>query len=65
MPLLRLIKTGGQDTTDHLFLLSVEEVCPYFGESTATLANKGDQTWFVDVRQAEYGNDFLLVAALT
>jgi hypothetical protein len=54
---------GGQDTKDHLFLLSLEEVCQYFGDSRAKLENKGGQTWFIDdennsTRQAKYGDDF-------
>lgn len=54
---------GGQDTRDHLFLLSLQEVCQYFGDSRAKLENKGGQTWFIDdgnnrTRQAKYGTDF-------
>lgn len=54
---------GGQDTTDHLFLLSLEEVCQYFGDSITNLRNKGGQTWAIDddnnsKRQARYGGDF-------
>ena len=54
---------GGQDTTDRLFLLSLEEVCQYFGDSSAKLGNKGGQTWSIDdennwKRQAKYGTDF-------
>ncbi|GAB3803679.1 hypothetical protein GCM10028819_33940 [Spirosoma humi] len=53
---------GGADTTDHLFLLSLEEVCQYFGDSRANLSTKGGQTWFIDDanngnRQARYGTD--------
>lgn len=53
----------GIDTTDSLFLLSLEDVCEYFGDSTAKLRNKGNQTWLIDdenngKRQAKYGNDF-------
>jgi len=33
--------TGGADTLDHIFLLSVEEVCKYFGDSSAFLQNRG------------------------
>ncbi|WP_046575810.1 DUF6273 domain-containing protein [Spirosoma radiotolerans] len=55
--------TGGQDTTDHLFLLSLQEVCLYFGDSSAKLGNKSGQTWFIDdenngSRQAKYATDF-------
>lgn len=54
---------GGPDTADKLFLLSLEEVCKYFGNSSAQLQTKGDQTWFIQDshnpnRQARYGNDF-------
>jgi hypothetical protein len=54
---------GGQDTPDHLFLLSLEEVCQYFGDSLTNLRNKGGQTWAINddnnhKRQARYGTDF-------
>lgn len=54
---------GGVDTTDRIFLLSLEEVCRYFGDSTANLQNKGSQRWFIDdenngKRQAKYANGF-------
>ena len=44
-------------------LLSLEDVCEYFGNSGEKLQNKGDQTWFIDdqnniKRQAKYENDF-------
>ncbi|MGL5434030.1 MAG: DUF6273 domain-containing protein [Lachnospiraceae bacterium] len=40
---------GGADTTDHIFLLSIEEVvCPYFGDSSSNLYNPGknQRYWF-------------------
>jgi hypothetical protein len=54
---------GGADTTDNVFLLSLEEVCKYFGDSSENLLNKGIQRWSIDDdnnprRQAKYGNDF-------
>ncbi|MDJ1472148.1 DUF6273 domain-containing protein [Xanthocytophaga flava] len=54
---------GGEDTTDSIFLLSLEEVCEYFGDSKAKLQHKDSQTWYIDdennsKRQAKYGNDF-------
>ncbi|RZK03934.1 MAG: hypothetical protein EOO43_22870 [Flavobacterium sp.] len=54
---------GGNDTTDHIFLLSLEEVCEYFGDSQTRLHNKGNQTWLIDDennsnRQAKYNNEF-------
>lgn len=54
---------GGPDTADHLFLLSLQEVCQYFGDSQAKLSTKGGQTWLIDDqnnanRQARYGRDF-------
>lgn len=54
---------GGKSTIDSIFLLSLEEVCEYFGDSKAKLQNKGSQTWFIDdenngKRQAKYGNDY-------
>ena len=55
--------SGGQDTTDSLFLLSLEEVCEYFGDSKAKLWDKGSQTWYIDdennsKRQSKHGSDF-------
>lgn len=52
---------GGNDTTDRVFLLSLQEVCQYFGNSTAQLQNKEQQTWLIDdenneKRQARYGD---------
>lgn len=54
---------GGIDTTDSIFLLSLEEVCDYFGDSRAKLRNKGNQRWAINdenngKRQAKYDNDF-------
>ena len=54
---------GGKDTTDSIFLLSLDEVCEYFGDSKAKLLDKGSQTWHVDdenngKRRAKYGDDF-------
>jgi len=51
---------GGPTTTDHVFLLSLEEVCAYFGDSRANLWTKGRQRWCIDdahnaARQATYG----------
>lgn len=39
---------GGADTEDHIFLLSIEEVCKYFGDSTSKLYNRGknQRYWF-------------------
>ncbi|RYF49635.1 MAG: hypothetical protein EOO39_45325 [Cytophagaceae bacterium] len=55
--------TGGPNTPERLFLLSLEEVCQYFGDSSAKLRNKGSQTWSIDdenngKRQAKYGANF-------
>ena len=54
---------GGCDTTDRLFLLSLQEVCLYFGDSTTHLQNKDRQRWLIDddnnsQRQARYGSNF-------
>lgn len=54
---------GGPDTTDRVFLLSLEEACAYFGDSREKLYHKGKQTWQIDDenngrRQATYGNGF-------
>lgn len=54
---------GGKDSTDNVFLLSLEEVCTYFGNSMAKLQNKGSQTWHIDDennenRQAKYNDRF-------
>ena len=40
---------GGEDTLDHIFLLSIEEaVCKYFGDSSKKLYNRGitEKYWF-------------------
>jgi len=39
---------GGADTQDSIFLLSIEEVCKYFGDSTSKLQNRGknQRYWF-------------------
>ncbi|MGH2643917.1 MAG: DUF6273 domain-containing protein [Chitinophagaceae bacterium] len=39
---------GGTDTIDSIFLLSLEEVCKYFGNSIKNLINKGSQKWLID-----------------
>jgi hypothetical protein len=54
---------GGKETADKIFLLSLEEVSNYFGDSKANLQHKGKQTWAIDdqhnsERQAKYGDDF-------
>lgn len=40
--------TGGADTMDNIFLLSLEEVCKYFGDSLSKLHNPGknQRYWF-------------------
>lgn len=39
---------GGADTEDRIFLLSIEEVCRYFGDSLSKLHNRGknQRYWF-------------------
>lgn len=39
---------GGVETKDHIFLLSLEEVCKYFGDSLSKLENpkKNQRYWF-------------------
>lgn len=54
---------GGSDTTDWIFLLSLEEACAYFGNSSKNLLHKGRQKWLIDdehneKRQAKFGNVF-------
>ena len=54
---------AGIDTTDNIFLLSLEEVCEYFGDSKEKLQTKDNQNWLIDDenntnRQAKYNNDF-------
>jgi len=54
---------GGSDTIDRVFLLSLEEVCEYFGDSLSKLLYKDHQTWSIDdehnaQRQAKYNHDF-------
>lgn len=50
---------GGRDTKDKIFLLSLEEVSKYFGDSSESLKNKDMQKWLIDdqnnqKRQAKY-----------
>ena len=54
---------GGIDTVDSIFLLSIEEVCEYFGDSNENMLNKGCQKWLIDdennqKRQAKYGGEY-------
>ncbi|MES2650507.1 MAG: DUF6273 domain-containing protein [Bacteroidota bacterium] len=54
---------GGIDTIDRIFLVSLEEVCKYFGDSIENLQNKGRQKWLIDdennqKRQAKYGSEY-------
>jgi hypothetical protein len=54
---------GGIDTTDRIFLLSLEEVCEYFGNSKKNLMVKDSQKWLIDdennqKRQAKYGGKY-------
>jgi len=53
---------GGIDTIDNVFLLSIEEVCKYFGDSRENLLVKGKQKWLIDdennrKRQAKFGSE--------
>lgn len=52
---------GGKDTTDAIFLLNLEEVCEYFGDSKENLKFKGKQKWLISdendqMRKAKYGD---------
>ena len=54
---------GGKATVDKIFLLSLEEVSKYFGDSKRKLHHKGKQTWLIDdknnsKRQAKYEGEF-------
>lgn len=54
---------GGLDTADYIFLLSLEDICKYFGDSHENLLHKGNQKWQINdknngKRQAKYGDDF-------
>jgi hypothetical protein len=54
---------GGADTVDRIFLLSLEEVCGYFGNSADKLRNRGKQRWSIDdennsLRQSKYNGEF-------
>ena len=54
---------GGSNTTDYIFLLSLEEVSKYFGNSNKNLKIKGGQIWLISdknnqKRQAKYKNGF-------
>jgi hypothetical protein len=53
---------GGKDTSDWIFLLSLEEIVGYFGDSSSKLKNKGSQTYWISdennsKRIAEYGSE--------
>ncbi|TDS13120.1 DUF6273 domain-containing protein [Sphingobacterium paludis] len=53
---------GGTDTLDKVFLLSLEEVCTYFGNSAGNLLVKGKQRWLIDddnneMRKAKFGSE--------
>lgn len=39
---------GGIDSIDNVFLLSLKEVCEYFGNSRENLLVKGKQKWLID-----------------
>ncbi len=54
---------GGTNTVDNIFLLSLEEVCKYFGDSIDNLKTKGKQKWLIDdenntKRQAKFSGKF-------
>lgn len=54
---------GGLETTDKIFLLNLEEVSKYFGDSSENLKNKGKQKWAIDdennsMRQSQFMDDF-------
>ena len=54
---------GGIDTTDNIFLLTLEEVCEYFGDSKKNLMVKGSQKWLIDdennqKRQVKYRGEY-------
>lgn len=54
---------GGNDTYDYIFLLSLEEVAKYFGDSNKNLQFKEKQRWLINDennqnRQAKYKNEF-------
>ncbi|WP_100615502.1 DUF6273 domain-containing protein [Confluentibacter citreus] len=52
---------GGANTADKIFLLSLREVCEYFGDSIENLKIKGKQKWLISDendlnRKAKYNN---------
>lgn len=54
---------GGIDTIDSIFLLSLDEVCEYFGDSKENLLIKGKQKWLINdennrKRQTKYGSQY-------
>ncbi len=54
---------GGEDTHDKIFLLSLDEVCKYFGNSKHKLLNKDNQKWLIsdennENRKAKYNNEY-------
>lgn len=50
---------GGADTHDSIFLLSLDEVCKYFGDSTFKLYNKGKNQRYWFERKDENNNNRL------
>ncbi|MCL2755310.1 MAG: DUF6273 domain-containing protein [Oscillospiraceae bacterium] len=55
---------GGNPTIDSIFLLSLDEVCKYFGDSTAKLANREKRAFRIDdenskAREALYEGNIL------
>jgi hypothetical protein len=53
---------GGNNTLDNIFLLSLDEVCRYFGDSTDKLNNRGNQSYYIsdannENRLTKYGNN--------
>lgn len=54
---------GGNQTIDKIFLLGLDEVCAYFGDSREKLWNKSAQKWQIEDEnncflQAKYENEF-------
>jgi hypothetical protein len=47
--------SGGASVTDNIFLLSLEEVCRYFGDSRSNLAKKGSagSDYFIDDKNSQ------------
>lgn len=52
---------GGEDTQDNIFLLSLEEVCKYFGDSLSKLQNRGKKQRYWYERKDENNSNRIAI----